>query len=78
MAATAQDIRQYLISSDAEFQKLTQEHFQCESQLDQLQKQSYLSSEDLILETTLKKRKLFIKDQMELLIARRRRASERP
>ena len=75
MAATAQDIRQYLISSDAEFQRLSQEHFQCESQLDHLQKQPYLSSEDLILETTLKKRKLFLKDQMELLIARRRRSS---
>ncbi len=29
MAATAQDIRQYLISSDAEFHNLTQEHFKC-------------------------------------------------
>jgi hypothetical protein len=72
MAATAQDYRQSLISSDAELQRLAQEHSRCEGQLEELKNQSYLSAEDLLLETTLKKRKLHIKDQMELLIARRR------
>ncbi|MGH9702988.1 MAG: DUF465 domain-containing protein [Candidatus Acidiferrales bacterium] len=75
MAATAQDYRQSLISSDAELQRLAQEHSRCEEKLEELRTQSYLSSEDLIQEITLKKRKLHIKDQMELMIARRRQSA---
>ena len=75
MAAIAQDYRQSLISSDSELQRLAQEHSRCKSQLEELRNQSYLSSEDLALEITLKKRKLHIKDQMELLIASRRQSA---
>ncbi|MGH9775559.1 MAG: DUF465 domain-containing protein [Candidatus Acidiferrales bacterium] len=69
MSTTAQEIRNSLMAQDAEYQKLAQEHFQYESQLDQLQKQPYLSSEDLALEVTLKKMKLRVKDAMERKIA---------
>ena len=40
------------------------------AQLEQIVKQSYLNSEDLIQETTLKKMKLRLKDEMELMVAR--------
>ncbi len=69
MPITAQDIRRTLLTSDAEFQRLANEHSRCESQLEQLQNQAYLSSEDLTLEINLKKRKLRLKDQMERLVA---------
>ena len=77
MSSTAQEIRNTLMSSDAEFQRLVQEHSRYESQLEQLSRQPYLSSEDLQLEVTLKKLKLRVKDQMELLIARRRQGMMR-
>jgi uncharacterized protein YdcH (DUF465 family) len=72
MALTSHDIRQSLLASDPEFQKLAEEHSRCESQLDQILKSSYLSSEDLIRETALKKLKLRLKDRMELILAQRR------
>ncbi len=73
MSITVQDLRNTLMASDAEFQRLAEQHSQCDSQLEQLHKQTYLSSEDLILEVTLKKIKLRIKDQMEQLLVQHRR-----
>jgi uncharacterized protein YdcH (DUF465 family) len=69
MALTSQDIRQSLLANDPEFRKLAEEHSRCESQLDQILKSSYLNSEDLMRETALKKRKLLLKDRMELILA---------
>lgn len=74
MPITAQDIRQSLMSSDAEFQRLAKEHSNYEAQLEQLHRQPYLSSEDLILEVKLKKLKLRVKDRMEQLVAQHRQA----
>jgi len=71
MPITTHDIRQSLLENDMEFRCLAEEHSRCESQLEQLIKQPYLSSEDLTLEVTLKKIKLRLKDQMEMMITRR-------
>jgi uncharacterized protein YdcH (DUF465 family) len=71
MPITSHDIRQSLLENDMEFRCLAEEHSRCESQLEQLIKQPYMSSEDLTLEVTLKKIKLRLKDQMEMIIARR-------
>ena len=71
MPITTHDIRQSLLDNDPEFRRLADEHTRCESQLEQLIKQPYLSSEDLTLEVTLKKMKLRLKDQMEIMVARR-------
>jgi uncharacterized protein YdcH (DUF465 family) len=71
MPMTTHDIRQSLLENDMEFRCLAEEHSRCESQLEQLIKQPYMSSEDLTLEVTLKKIKLRLKDQMEMIIARR-------
>jgi uncharacterized protein YdcH (DUF465 family) len=74
------DIREHLMASNAEFQRLASEHSRYEEQLEQLSRQPYLNKEDLILETKLKKLKLRIKDEMELLVARHNRegAGHRP
>jgi uncharacterized protein YdcH (DUF465 family) len=74
MALTSQDIRQSLLANDPEFRKLAEEHSRCESQLDQILKSSYLNSEELLLETALKKRKLRLKDRMELILAQHQQA----
>ena len=71
MPITTHDIRQSLLENDMEFRCLAEEHSRCESQLEQLIKQPYMSSEDLTLEVTLKKMKLRLKDQMEMMITRR-------
>jgi uncharacterized protein YdcH (DUF465 family) len=67
---TNQEIRQSLLARDPEFRSLAEEHSRCESQLEQIVESSYLSSEDLLQEATLKKTKLRLKDQMELIVAR--------
>lgn len=66
-------IRETLMESDADFQRLVAEHTQYESQLNALCKQTYLNSEDLLLEIELKKRKLRLKDEMEQIVARHQR-----
>ncbi|MGC2422562.1 MAG: YdcH family protein [Candidatus Acidiferrales bacterium] len=70
MATTTHDIRQSLLAADVEFRRLAEEHSRCESQLEQILNQPYLSSEDLLHEVALKKFKLRLKDQMELIVAR--------
>jgi len=70
MPLSTHEVRQSLLDQDAEFRRLAEEHSRCESQLKQILEQSYLSSEDLIQETNLKKLKLRLKDQMELMVAR--------
>jgi uncharacterized protein YdcH (DUF465 family) len=75
MPITTHDIRQSLMENDSEFRHLAEEHSRCESQLEQLIKQPYLSVEDLTLEVTLKKTKLRLKDQMELMVARMQRSN---
>jgi len=74
MAMTSQEIRQSLLASNPEFQRLAEEHSRCESQLDQILKSSYLNSDDLVQETALKKLKLRLKDRMEMMLAQYQRA----
>jgi uncharacterized protein YdcH (DUF465 family) len=73
MPITTHDIRQALLENDQEFRRLAEEHSRCECQLEQLVKQSYWNVEDLALEVSLKKMKLYLKDQMEMIVARHRR-----
>jgi uncharacterized protein YdcH (DUF465 family) len=78
MPITTRDARQTLLETDVEFRSLAEEHSRCETQLKQLLTEPYLSSEDLALETTLKKIKLRLKDQMEMIVARSRQHSALP
>jgi len=77
MATAPREMRERLLSSDAEYQRLAEEHSRYEAQLEQLSKASYLSSEDIIQQITLKKLKLRVKDAMEQLIARYESAQRR-
>ncbi len=71
------EIREHLMASSAEFQRLVEEHSRYEEQLEQLSKSSYLSSEDILLQITLKKLKLRVKDAMEQLVVRHARNTPR-
>jgi len=63
-------IRETLIHSHPDLKRLMDQHSQYEEQLQTLKKQTYLNSEDLLLEIELKKRKLRVKDEIEQIAAR--------
>lgn len=77
MPISPRGIREDLMATNAEFQRLAKEHSQYEAQLEQLTKSPYLSSEDIIQQVQLKKLKLRVKDAMEQLVARHRQESSR-
>ena len=63
-----EEIKQHLMSSSPEFQRLVNEHHQFENKLQELQTHHHLSEQDLIEEAKIKKRKLHLKDEMNTLI----------
>lgn len=65
-------IREQLMASDPEYQRLSEEHARYAAQLDQLASKRYLNEQEQIEEIRLKKLKLRIKDQMEVLVQRSR------
>ena len=62
------EIKQHLMSSNPEFRRLVEEHHQFEGKLQELQTHHFLSEKDLVEEATLKKKKLHLKDEMNMLI----------
>ena len=70
MPALQRNPRDILLETDAEYQRLAQQHQQCEAELQRISKSPYLNSEDLLEEIKLKKMKLHCKDEMERIAAR--------
>ena len=58
-------LKEQLVASDNEFAELVREHSQYESRLSELAALHYPSAEEQMEEATLKKKKLYLKDQME-------------
>ena len=63
-------VREQLLASHDEFRRLAQEHAQYSQRLDSLIGKRYLTEDEKIEEVRLKKLKLRIKDQMELIAQR--------
>jgi hypothetical protein len=61
-------IREQLMASDPEYQRLRQEHARYVAQLEQLASKPYLNEVEQVDEVRLKKLKLRAKDQMEMLV----------
>lgn len=59
-----------LIDRDTEFRELARQHGRYEARLTELAALSYPNDEEQLEETTLKKKKLVIKDQMEAILQR--------
>lgn len=72
MSSPTEAIREQLMASSEEYQRLRDEHARYASQLDQLAAKTYLSEQEQIEEVRLKKLKLRVKDQMEMLVHRAR------
>ena len=64
------ELKDYLMGTDDEFRKMVEQHHSYDEQLDRLIHKSFLSEEEQLLETVLKKKKLALKDQMRMRMAR--------
>jgi len=61
-------IREQLMANNPEFQRLREEHIRYAQRLDQLSAKNHLSEQEQIEEILLKKKKLRVKDEMEMMI----------
>ena len=63
-----EEIKEHLMSSSADFRRLAEEHHQQERKLKELLSHPHLSEQDHLIEITLKKKKLQLKDQMNSIV----------
>jgi uncharacterized protein YdcH (DUF465 family) len=61
-------VREQLMATNSEYQRLCQEHASYATQLEQLSQKKFLTEQEQVEEVRLKKLKLRTKDQMETLI----------
>jgi uncharacterized protein YdcH (DUF465 family) len=61
-------LKQHLLANDAKFRDLALQHGHYEDRLSQLSALHYPSAEEQMEESTLKKKKLYLKDQMETIL----------
>ena len=72
MNAQPQDLQDELLRTDEGFHNLAVRHHELEDRLHELTAKHYLSEPEQLEETTLKKRKLQLKDRMEDILRRHR------
>ena len=72
MNVESQDLRAQLMQTDSEFSQLAAKHHELEDRLHELTARHYLSEPEQLEESTLKKRKLQLKDRMEDILRRHR------
>lgn len=75
MNAESQDLKEELLRTDEEFNQLVAKHHELEDRLHQLTSKHYLSEPEQVEEVNLKKRKLQLKDRMEDILRRHRKAA---
>jgi uncharacterized protein YdcH (DUF465 family) len=64
-AAEAQEVKNLLLRNDDSYRQLAEQHHELDDRLHRLTERHYLSDSEQFEETTLKKRKLALKDRME-------------
>lgn len=64
------ELREQLLQADDEFRALSTKHHELDERLHALASKSYLADDEQLEETTLKKRKLQLKDRMEDILRR--------
>lgn len=73
MDRSLEDLKQQLIASNEEFSRLAKEHSEYKRKLEDLYRQPHLTDADRMEEINLKKRKLFLKDQMERILQKHKK-----
>ena len=66
--AEAQDLQTLLLETNEEYRQLVAKHHELEGRLTELTHKHYLSDADHFEEVKIKKRKLQLKDKMELIL----------
>ena len=70
MMMKEEEIKEHLISENAEFRRLCEEHKLYEGKLNELLNRHHMTEHDRLEEIQLKKKKLHLKDQMNSIISR--------
>jgi uncharacterized protein YdcH (DUF465 family) len=70
MPTDFEELKRQLLQTDEEFRQLATLHHDLDEKIHTLTSRHYLSEPEQIEESTLKKRKLQLKDQMELILRR--------
>ena len=70
MSSPTEAIREQLMVTNTEYQRLREEHAHYSAQLEELACRRFLSEQEKVEEVRLKKLKLRAKDQMEMLVQR--------
>ena len=68
----AEDLKHLLIETNQEFRELASKHHSLDDRLHELEAKHYLSDSEQFEEISLKKRKLQLKDRMELILREHR------
>jgi uncharacterized protein YdcH (DUF465 family) len=64
----AEDLKHLLIETNPEFRELASKHHTLDDRLQELESKHYLSDAEQFEEVSIKKRKLQVKDQMEMIL----------
>ena len=72
----AEDLKHLLIETNQEFRELASRHHTLDDRLHELESKHYLSDAEQFEEISLKKRKLQVKDRMELMLRNFRSPSQ--
>ena len=67
MNEQSQDLKALLLQTNEEFHHLAAQHHELEDRLHEILTKPYPSEPELLEESTLKKRKLLLKDRMEAI-----------
>ena len=67
-AADTQDVKNLLLREHDEYRQLVERHHELDDRLHALTERHFLSDTEQVEESTLKKRKLALKDQMEMIV----------
>jgi uncharacterized protein YdcH (DUF465 family) len=68
MSTPTAAVREQLMVGNEQYRRLCEEHARYKNQLNELSAKAYLSDQEQTEEVRLKKLKLRVKDQMELLV----------
>ena len=70
MPTDFEELKRQLLQPDEEFRQLVNQHHDLDEQIHGLAARPHLSEPEQLQEVTLKKRKLHLKDQMEIILRR--------
>jgi uncharacterized protein YdcH (DUF465 family) len=68
METDPRELKEVLRKENEEFRLLVESHATCEARLKELQGKGFLNEEEKLEEVNIKKKKLLLKDKMEILL----------